>query len=349
MRNRRIRRAEEERAMLIDGLKRLEYRGYDSAGVAIMNGKGVETRKAKGKISELEQAMQREPARRERRHRAHALGDARSAERDATRTRTTTARAPCRSCTTGSSRTTAPLRAMLQKTGHTFVSETDTEVLAHLIEAAMDGNLEEAVIDALALVEGTYGIAVISSKDPDKIVAARQGQPAAHRARRRQGEYFVASDVAAILAAHAPGRVSGRRRDGGADARGLPGAATWTRRRVKKGVSRIDWDLDQIEKGGFDHFMLKEIFEQPQTIENTMRGRLVDRRRVLEARRPEPDDGRAAQLDRIIITACGTSWHAALVGEYDDRGARAHPRRGRVRVRVPLPQSDRRPTRRCAS
>ena len=153
---------------------------------------------------------------------------------------------------------------MLQKQGHKFESETDTEVLAHLIEAAFDGKLEEAVIDALTLVEGTYGIAVISSRDPDKIVARAQGQPAARRPRRR--------------------RVLRRERRGGDPRSTRARSCTWTTarwrarrrdgyqvldldaRRVKKGVSRIDWDLDEIEKGGFEHFMLKEIFEQPETI-----------------------------------------------------------------------------------
>ena len=166
-----------------------------------------------------------------------------------------------------------PLRAMLQKTGHNFVSETDTEVLAHLVEAAFDGNLEEAVIDALALVEGTYGIAVISSKDPDKIVAARKGSPLLIGLGERR-EYYVASDVAAILQ-HTrevvyldDGEMAVLTRDG-------YHVCDLDSQIVKKGVSRIDWDLEQIEKGGFDHFMLKEIFEQPQTIQNTMRGRLV--------------------------------------------------------------------------
>src|SRR4029078_5066274 len=166
----------------------------------------------------------------------------------------------------------APLRKMLQMQGHTFRSETDTEVLAHLIEAAFDGKLEDAVIDALALVEGTYGIAVLSSKDPDKIVAARKGSPLLIGL--GEGEFFVASDVAAILQ-HTRQVVYLDDGEMGVITRAGYEVLDLNARRVKKGVSRIDWSLDEIEKGGFDHFMLKEICEQPQTIQNTMGGRLI--------------------------------------------------------------------------
>src|SRR3954470_18010449 len=183
--------------MLIDGLKRFEYRGYDSAVISIMNGKGVETRKAKGKISQLEQVIGASPV-------DGNVGIAHT--RWATHGPPNEMNAhPHHDCTgtvslvhNGIIENYGPLRAMLQKPGHTFVSDTDTEVLAHLVEAAFDGNLEEAVIDALALVEGTYGIAVISSKDPDKIVAARKGSPLLIGI--GEGENYVASDVAAILA-----------------------------------------------------------------------------------------------------------------------------------------------------
>src|SRR6185295_14705945 len=164
------------------------------------------------------------------------------------------------------------LRAMLQKQGHTFVSETDTEVLAHLIVAAFDGKLEDAVIDALNLVEGTYGIAVLSTRDPDKIVCARKGSPLLIGI--GEGEYYVASDVAAILE-HTRQVVYLDDGEMGVLTRDGYEVLDLNARRVRKGVNRIDWDLDQIEKGGFEHFMVKEIFEQPQTIQNTMRGRLV--------------------------------------------------------------------------
>ena len=300
-------------SMLIDGLKRLEYRGYDSAGISIMNGKGVETRKAKGKISQLEQAMRASPV-------DGNVGIAHT--RWATHGPPNESNAhPHHDCTgtvsvvhNGIIENYGPLRAMLQKTGHKFVSDTDTEVLAHLVEAAMDGNLEEAVIDALALVEGTYGIAVISSKDPDKIVAARKGSPLLIGLGDEQGEYYVASDVAAILQ-HTrqvvyldDGEMAVLARDGYR-------VMDLDAQIVKKGVSRIEWDLDQIEKGGFDHFMLKEIFEQPQTIQNTMRGRLVHDEGFSKLGGLNLTKEELQQLDQIIITACGTSWHSALIGE----------------------------------
>ncbi len=201
---------------------------------------------------------------------------------------------------------------MLKKTGHTFVSDTDTEVLAHLIEAAFDGNLEEAVVDALALVEGTYGIAVISSRDPEKIVAARKGSPLLIGL--GEGENYVASDVAAILqhTRHVVYLDDGEMAVLTRDAYRVTDLNAQT---VKKRVSRIDWDLEQIEKGGFAHFMLKEIMEQPQSIENTMRGRSVDEDGFSKLGGLNLSKDELQHFDHIIITACGTSWHSALIGK----------------------------------
>ena len=297
--------------LLVEGLKRLEYRGYDSAGVSLMNGAGVETRKAKGKIAMLEQAIDADPIK-------GNVGIAHT--RWATHGQPNECNAhPHHDCTgtisvvhNGIIENYGPLREMLKRTGHTFVSETDTEVLAHLIEAAFDGNLEEAVIDALALVEGTYGIAVIASNDPDKIVAARKGSPLLIGI--GEGENYVASDVAAILA-HTRQVVYLDDGEMAILTKDSYRVCDLNAQTVKKGVSRIDWDLDQIEKGGFDHFMLKEIFEQPQTIENTMRGRLVTDEGFSKLGGLNLTKEELQNLDAIVITACGTSWHSALIGE----------------------------------
>jgi glucosamine--fructose-6-phosphate aminotransferase (isomerizing) len=297
--------------LLLEGLKRLEYRGYDSAGIAMTNGHGLETRKAKGKISMLEGVVNSNPIQ-------GTIGIA--------HTRWATHGAPneCNAhphvdCTgtiavvhNGIIENYGALRKMLKMQGHEFKSETDTEVLAHLIEAAFDGKLEDAVIDALNLVEGTYGIAVISSKDPDKIVCARKGSPLLIGL--GENEYYVASDVAAILQ-HTRQVVYLDDGEMGVLQRSGYEVLDLNARRVSKGVSRIDWSLDEIEKGGYDHFMLKEIFEQPNTIQETMRGRLVVEEGFSKLGGLNLSKEELLSFDQVIVTACGTSWHSALIGE----------------------------------
>jgi glucosamine--fructose-6-phosphate aminotransferase (isomerizing) len=298
--------------LLIDGLKRLEYRGYDSAGVAVMNGKGVETRKAAGKISRLEAALATSPV-------TGNMGIAHT--RWATHGAPTECNAhPQVDCKgkiavvhNGIIENSSTLKQQLVQRGHKFVSETDTEVLAHLIEEAFDDNLEDAVIEALWQVEGTYGIAVVSSDDKDKIVAARKGSPLLIGLGDR--EYYVASDASAILA-HTrevvyldDGDLAVLTRDGYR-------VIDLRARELQRSVHRIEWDLGQIERGGFDHFMLKEIFEQPETIENCMRGRLLDEEGTSKLGGLNMSDEELLKFDNIIITACGTSWHSALIGEH---------------------------------
>jgi len=205
------------------------------------------------------------------------------------------------------------LKTGLMQRGHKFVSETDTEVIAHLVEEAFDGNLEDAVIEALWQIEGTYGIAVVSSLDKNKIVAARKGSPLLLGL--GDGEFYVASDVSAILAQTREvvylddGDVAVLTRDGYT-------VLNQRAQQLEKGVSKIDWDLDQIERGGFDHFMLKEIFEQPATIENCMRGRLLAEQGTSKLGGINLTDDELLKFDNILITACGTSWHSALIGEH---------------------------------
>ncbi len=299
--------------LLVEGLKRLEYRGYDSAGIAVMNGKGVETRKAAGKISQLESVVLAHPVH-------GTLGIAHT--RWATHGAPTTCNAhPHHSCDdaiavvhNGIIENASTLRKLLVDRGHAFRSETDTEVLAHLIEEHFHGNLETAVIDALRHVEGTYGIAVVSSRDPNKIVAARKGSPLLIGL--GDGEFFVASDVSAILA-HTrqviyldDGDVAVLCRDG---YRLLDVEAA---NHVDREVSRVDWELDMIERGGFAHFMLKEIFEQPASVQNTMRGRLLAEEGTAKLGGLNMSAEDLLHFENIVITACGTSWHSALIAEH---------------------------------
>jgi len=295
----------------VEGLKRLEYRGYDSAGVAIMNGTGVQTVKEAGKISRLEALLAASPVEgstgiAHTRWATHGPPNQINAHPQVSGDGTIAV------VHNGIIENATVLRKMLESRGYTFRSETDTEVLAHLIEECFDGNLEDAVIEALRQVEGTYGIAVVSSVDSHKIVAARKGSPLL--VGLGDDEYFIASDVSAILA-HTrkvvyldDGDLAVLDRDG---YRIIDLDAT----EVPKKVSRIDWDLGQIERGGFAHFMLKEIFEQPATLENTMRGRLLDDEGTSKLGGLNLTDDELLSFDNIVITACGTSWHSALIGE----------------------------------
>jgi glucosamine--fructose-6-phosphate aminotransferase (isomerizing) len=298
--------------LLLEGLKRMEYRGYDSAGVAVMNGSGVETRKAAGKISQLERALATSPVEGDL-----GIGHTRWATHGVPNECNAHPHVDCKGdiavVHNGIIENSGTLKKGLEARGHEFASETDTEVIAHLIEEAFDGNLEDAVIEALWQIEGTYGIAVVSSKDRNKIVAARKGSPLLLGL--GDGEYYVASDVSAILAQTREvvylddGDVAVLTRDGYT-------ILNQRAQQEERGVSKIDWDLDQIERGGFDHFMLKEIFEQPATIENCMRGRLLPDQGTSKLGGLNMSDEDLLKFDNILITACGTSWHSALIGEH---------------------------------
>jgi len=298
--------------LLIDGLKRLEYRGYDSAGLALMNGSGIETRKKAGKITMLETSVASSPV-----HGTVGIAHTRWATHGAPNECNAHPHTDCKNeiavVHNGIIENASALRVWLEKNGHTFRSETDTEVLAHLIESSFDESLEQAVIEALHMVQGTYGIAVISSRDPDKIVAARKGSPLL--VGLGENEYFIASDVSAILK-HTreviyldDGDIAVLERSG---CRMIDlDSAT-----VDKKISMIDWDLGQIERGGYAHFMLKEIFEQPETVENTMRGRLLTEEGTSKLGGLNMSDDDLLDIDDIVITGCGTSWHSALIGEH---------------------------------
>ncbi|HEU4333337.1 MAG TPA: glutamine--fructose-6-phosphate transaminase (isomerizing) [Candidatus Eisenbacteria bacterium] len=304
---------QESLPILLEGLRRLEYRGYDSAGVAILNGEGIKIEKAAGKISALEKRI-------EHSHPRGTLGIAHT--RWATHGEPNTVNAhPHSDCTgriavvhNGIIENYSTLKKALENEGHRFTTDTDTEVIAHLIEKFYHGNLETAVATALPLLTGTYGIAVISSEEPRKIVGARHGSPLVVGICDND-EYILASDVSAIIR-HTNQVVY--LDDEEMVVLTPAGIQTSNLRRetVAKKVETVDWDLDQIEKAGYAHFMLKEIFEQPQSLRNALRGRLMADEGTARLGGLNMSIPELRAIDRVVLTACGTSWHASLIGEY---------------------------------
>jgi glucosamine--fructose-6-phosphate aminotransferase (isomerizing) len=300
--------------VLVDGLRRLEYRGYDSAGVAVVRDGAIEIRRSAGKLARLEEALAAQPL-------AGAYGVGHT--RWATHGRPTEENAhPHRDCTgrvvvvhNGIIENYLELKRHLQGEGHRFVTETDTEIVAHLVEKhlAAGGPLEEAVRQSLLSLRGLFALVIMSADDPGKIVAVRNGPPIV--VGLGDDEFFVASDIPAIL---------GHTRDvvflgdeemavitrHGVSFTDYAGAA------VSKTTQRVLWDPVMAEKAGYKHFMLKEIFEQPWAIRETVLGRVsVERGHVfLEEMNLTDADLRA--VDRVVIVACGTSWHSGLVGKF---------------------------------
>ncbi|MCC6653236.1 MAG: glutamine--fructose-6-phosphate transaminase (isomerizing) [Candidatus Eisenbacteria bacterium] len=300
--------------ILIEGIKRLEYRGYDSAGVAVEDGTGLKVVKSAGKIRNLEQKLQQGPP-------VGTFGIAHT--RWATHGEPNDLNAHPHvdeKCTValvhnGIIENYGTLKAALEAEGHVFRTETDTEVLAHLIEKYLRKGLklERAVGEALEDVEGTYGIAVMCESEPGTVVGARHGSPMVVGI--ADGEYYLASDVAAIVE-HT--RQVIYLDDGEMAVLSTDGfhTATIAMERVTKEVHDVDWDLSQIEKGGYEHFMLKEIFEQPDAVRNAMRGRLNVEEGLARLGGLNMTPEQLREIRRIIILGCGTSWHAGLIGEY---------------------------------
>ena len=302
--------------ILLDGLKRLEYRGYDSAGVALINGGGkLHVVKKPGKIAALEAAV------------AAAVP---SGHCGIAHTRWATNGAPTEP---NAHPHTAPagdialvhngiienadaLRRSLQSNGYVFNSETDTETLVHLIDFLWEDGMamEDAVAAALAQVDGTYGIAVLSSREPKKIVVARLGSPLLIGV-GKNGEMLAGSDAAAVVS-HT--REVVYLDDGDYAALTPEGYRTFhlDHGEVRRSVHQVTWDLAAIEKGGFEHFMLKEIFEQPNSLRDVMRGRLLEDEGDAKLGGIAGHEFDLGRIRRIVITACGTSWHAGLTGEY---------------------------------
>ena len=298
--------------ILMDGLARLEYRGYDSAGVAIQNGAGVVVRKMAGRVGPLRAELDAVPI-----HGTSGIAHTRWATHGAPNTTNAHPHLDCQGrialVHNGIIENADSLRAALTRAGHVFGTETDTEVLAHLIEDAAGETLEERVLAALALVEGTYGLAVMTADEPGKLVAARQGSPVLLGV--GDGEFFIASDASAVLE-HTRSVVYLSDGDLAVLTQGGYRIIDRHEREIARPVNAVDWDLEAIELGGYPHFMLKEICEQPTSVQNTLRGRLLFEHGTARLDGLNLTRHDCAEITRISIIGCGTSWHAGLVGRF---------------------------------
>ncbi len=300
--------------ILIDGLKRLEYRGYDSAGVGIINSGESIVVKNKGKVSLLEERvaelnLDSPLGIGHTRWATHGIPNEQNAHPH------TNEAGNLFIIHNGIIENFQTLKKGLIKLGYNFKSDTDTEVLAHLIDnfLSKDYSLTKAVQMALSKVDGAYGLAVIYGKEPDKIIAARKGSPLVIGV--GDGENFVASDVSAVLA-HTKKVIYLDDGELAIITRGSYTVKTIADKEIEKEIHEINMSLDEIDKAGYDHFMLKEIMEQPESVRNSMRGRLLYDEGTAKLGGLTDVIYRLINSKRIIISACGTSWHAALVGEY---------------------------------
>ena len=300
--------------LLVSGLRRLEYRGYDSAGVAIVNG-ALHVRKKEGKVDELAGLLAARPV-----EGTIGVGHTRwathGAPSDLNAHPHTSADGRFAIIHNGIIENYGALKEKLIERGHTFQSQTDTEVLAHFIDAVQTDTglpFAEAIRQALTRVEGAYGIVAIHRDEPDQLVVARNGSPLLLGI--GDGEYFVGSDASPFIEFTKSvvylndGEMAVVRRDG-YDVFKIDGAP------VDPVVHELEWDLEQIEKGGYDHFMLKEIMEQPEALATAMRGRVRADEGIVRLGGLDDVMPQLREAERIVICACGTSWHAGLVGEY---------------------------------
>ena len=300
--------------LLVEGLRRLEYRGYDSAGISVLVDGELDVRKSVGKIAELEKRLENGSRPSGTVGIAHTRWATHGAPTEVNAHPHVDEKSEFAVVHNGIIENAGTLRRKLEAIGHTFTSETDTEVVVHLIEEAYEDSLEEAVRAALQQVEGAYGLAIMSSRDPQKLIAARKGSPLLIGI-GEANDYYIASDVAAVLAQTRQviylddGEMAVLTPDGYRTMKLSGGEVT-------KEIAHIQGDLDAIEKSGHEHFMLKEIFEQPETLRQTMRGRAIEKDGTVKFGGLNLEDEQLSAFNRIVITACGTSWHSGLIGEY---------------------------------
>ncbi len=300
------------RPVLMNGIRRLEYRGYDSAGISIINDNKMVSERSVGFVDELEKKLNGKFDK-------GTLGIVHT--RWATHGAPTVENAhPHCDCTgnisivhNGIIENYNYLKAKLEKEGHIFKSETDSEVIAHLIESHFEGELEDAVRRALKEVNGAYGLAIISLDDPGKLIAARRGSPLIVGIGKR--EHFITSDVAAILE-YTKEVVYLDDNEIAVLTREKMETTDIDNVQISKSIDAVQWNLDKTEKGGYEHFMLKEIYEQPQSLRDAMLGRFEKDSNLVHLGGLKEKEDVLRDVRRIIIAACGTSWNAGLIGEY---------------------------------
>ncbi|MGG4147418.1 glutamine--fructose-6-phosphate transaminase (isomerizing) [Paenibacillus algorifonticola] len=301
----------DSQAILIEGLKKLEYRGYDSAGIAVFTGNGLEVSKAKGRLANLEGKLQGEPL-----HGSVGIGHTRWATHgkpsDVNSHPHTDNSAKFSVVHNGIIENYLDIKDELTVKGHVFVSETDTEVISHLIADEYDGNIIEAVQRAVKRMRGAFALGVLTEFEPEKLVAVRFASPLVIGV--GNGENFIGSDIPAILE-HTrdvyildDGEMAILTRDG-VELMTTEGAA------ISKEIFHVDWDLVTAEKAGFDHFMLKEIYEQPKAYRDTMLGRVADDGKSVQLSELTMTKDYIKSIRKVHIVACGTAYHAGLVGK----------------------------------
>ena len=299
--------------VLIDGLRRLEYRGYDSAGIALVRDGQIEVRRSAGKLARLEDVIRTQPITGD-----YGVGHTRWA----THGRPTEENAhPHRDCTgrivvvhNGIIENYLALKRQLEAEGHRFETETDTEVIAHLVERERrDDGLENAVRRALQRLRGLFGVVLVAADEPGKIIAVRKGPPIV--VGMGDGEFLVASDIPAVLS-HTRDVVFLADEEMAIITKSHVTFTDFAGQEVSKATQRIQWDPVMAEKAGYRHFMLKEIFEQPWAVQETVLGRISEEHGTVILGELEITDDELRAVDQVVILACGTSWHAGLVGKF---------------------------------
>ncbi len=300
--------------ILLDGLKKLEYRGYDSAGISFSSNGTLQTVKAAGKIAALESKLQAFTNESSSLGIGHTRWATHGGPSEANAHPHMSANGKIAVVHNGIIENYASLKSKLQQEGIDFKSDTDTEVVAHLVSRYYNGDLKTAVIQTISKLEGAFGFGIICADEPDVLIGARRGSPLIFGI-GENGDFYLASDVSAIVN-YTQKVIYLDDNDIVIAHRGQYEIINMQNHAVQREIKDIEFDSDAVAKGGFEHFMLKEIFEQPESLRNTMRGRIMFAEGNAKLAGLDANIKELRDINRIIITACGTSYYAGMVGEY---------------------------------